>query len=306
LFFRLFLRTVRHHLGFHLLIPLIVTITVWLLFELVRAIWNVHALNWSAINVELLKQITPDLQHLALELISVYSAFFIVVAVSVWQSSDVRWTMVGLLEDTLPGATDYFAIGTIPLREWFEPNTQVYLATIVRHQIERRGQSSSASQNTQFRHERVLLFQTANDMRAVQASYLDEHFAKSFSAIHDRFEIPLGYLEPKDVKEVISKVGARLPKALVKYPWFARPRNVWWNLKLEGVPRLLPFAVIEVGGQSRVLLFRKDGKTLTVDEISKPEDVAVCKDIVGLIRNRVHNASGELKKEFEFSKFLRP
>jgi hypothetical protein len=282
-----------------------VTIMFWGTFEILRAIWNVHAFEWTAVNSRLRMQMSHDVEHLVLEVISVYAAFLIVVAISVWESSNVRWAMVGMLEDILPTATDYFAIGTIPLREWFEPNTQVYLATILRHQVQQHPQPG-AGQNAGFRHERVLLFQSENDMRAVQASYLDEHFAKSFSAIHDRFDIPLGYLEPKDVRELVDSFGTQLPRPLLNYPWFARPQRMWWKLKLRGVPRLRPFVLIEADGQSRVLLFIKDGKTLTVEELTASEHVKVCKDIVDKIRAKIHDNTGRLKREFEFARFLRP
>jgi len=305
LFLRLFLRTIRQHLGFHLLIPLMVTLVIWGSFELAHAVWESHAFTWTAIAAQFSKQ-NPDLKHLILELISVYFAFLVVVAISVWHASDVRWALVGVLEDMLPDTSRYFAIGTIPLREWFEPNTQVYLATIIHHQIERRIQKITDPNAPDFQHERVLLFQNANDIRAVQASYLDQHYARSFEAVHDRFDIPLAYLEPDGVKAVISDMQGAIPPSLLDYPWFARPRRLWGKLKISGIPRLRPFALIEQTKQSRVMLFVKGGNTLSVGELKDPADVAACKTIVNLIEQKIYNESGQLKNEFKFSRFLRP
>ena len=116
------------------------------------------------------------------------------------KASEVPWTTIGDLSEALEGADRYFAIGTIPLKEWFEPNPLLYLASIVRQQIDRRHLISAPaagavaagpvpaniSSSSSFRHERVLLFSNDTDFRALQASYLDQHYARSFSAIHDR------------------------------------------------------------------------------------------------------------------------
>ena len=303
--FLLFLRTIRQHVGFHLLIPLIVTISVWSSFELADAIWASHSLTWAPIQAQLTTQI-PDLRHLILELISVYIAFLLVVAISVWESSDVRWTIVGVLEDLLPHADRYFAIGTIPLREWFEPNTQVYLDTILKHQIERRVEQLSHPDLPAFQHERVLLFQTGNDMRAVQASYLDEHYAKSFAAIHERFQIPLAYFEPHAVRTLLIETGGRIPQDLLHYPRFARPRRLWDKFNIAGIPRLRPFAVIDHGAKSTVMLFVKEGNRLSVNKVTDPDTEAACMTIVGLIRTKIYNESGQLRNEFNFNRFLRP
>lgn len=149
-----------------------------------------------------------ELSHRWRELLGIYLAFTFVFLWSVWKASIVPWTIIGDLSDSLEGADRYFAIGTIPLREWFEPDPLLYLATIIQQQYRPRqpGTQAAAGAATPaagalagaaFRHERVLLFFKDADFRALQASYLDQHYARSFSAIHDRFGITLAYLRKK-------------------------------------------------------------------------------------------------------------
>jgi hypothetical protein len=153
--YQLIKRKLERHIGVHLLIPFGVAVVFWLVSEAFLARWNCQ--TWS------LAQIWATWPTLIRELISIYLVFIIVVALSVGKASAVRWAAVGHLQDILPTATRYFAIGTIPLHEWFEPNSLVYLATILRHQMP-PGQANMPA--PQLRHERVLLFYSEADLRA--------------------------------------------------------------------------------------------------------------------------------------------
>jgi hypothetical protein len=228
--------------------------------------------------------------------------YSLVIGLSIKRASDVRWTAVGHLQDTLPNATRYFAIGTIPLREWFEPNSLVYLATILQQQFERPRVNSSAPQ---FSHERVLLFYSQADLLALQASFLDEHYAKSFAAIHQRFNIPLAYLGPDRIREIINSLSEGHRVALGCY----KPLRIWRKKgrALRAKPELLPFAWIEEnGGAKQVIQFLKNGNTLTLPEVDDPDKIAACGELVSRIDKMIYQSPRQVKEEFKFSNFLHP
>src|SRR5258708_29784877 len=183
--FLLIRRVVKRHFGVHLAIPLIVVVIASFSFEWVR-VHTGKAADWKAFEKNWLVERLP-------ELAAVYLSFAWVIALSIRKASEVRTARVDTLRDLLPGSTRYFSIGTIALREWFEPNSQLYLDTIVEHQHESR----------KFRHERELGFYTTADLKAAQPSYLDQPYPKAFDAIHARFKIPLAFLGPNDMRSLL-------------------------------------------------------------------------------------------------------
>jgi hypothetical protein len=291
--YQLIKRTIERHIGVHLLIPFGVAVAFWLISEAFLMRWNCQA--WS------FAQIWDTRPILIRELISIYLVFIIVIGLSINKASDVRWTAVGHLQDILPTATRYFAIGTIPLREWFEPNSLVYLATILQHQIDSRHATPPARP---LRHERVLLFHSDTDLRALQASFLDEHYAKSFAAIHRRFDVPLAYLGPDQIEAVIKGLSEAHQAALgceLGRTW----RKKTPTLRMK--PGILPFAWIEVnGGPPRVIQFLKDSSSLVLPEVKDRDTKAAGEAFVKGIEDIIYDSNGQVKEECRFSNFLYP
>ena len=160
--FVLLRRIFREHAGAHFWVPIVVVFMLSFFFDLVIPLWRAHQLSLSLLlSGNLLHAIQLVFADHGRELLSIYLAFAWVVWHSVKKASDVRWTLIGDLSDNLEDADRYFAIGTIPLREWFEPNALLYLATIIQRQ----------TKVTSFRHERVLIFYDESDLEALQASY---------------------------------------------------------------------------------------------------------------------------------------
>jgi hypothetical protein len=236
------------------------------------------------------------------ELLGIYLAFVWVVWESIRRASDVRWTMIGDLSDTLAGASRYFAIGTISLKEWFEPNTLVYLATIIRQQYQKQP----------FRHERVLLFYDDASLQALQASYLDQHYARSFSAIHERFNIPLAYLKPDEIAQILSELTPQYRWILAPLRWFARPQWLWRRGFLRPFSRNIrvcrPFAIVYRGEEEVILRFSKSGNSLVVDKTTDSPEVQACLAFVRLIERAIYKTPDHqaLSERCKFSKYLCP
>jgi hypothetical protein len=248
MFFRLLWRLVRKNIGLHYVWPLVIAVILesaiaWTTSQLPGHKWPGFYEYWL------------DSSHLV-GLLSIYLTFLFVIATYIKKASDVRSMLVQSLDDILPAATRYFAIGTIPLKEWFDPDSLTYLATIVGYQ-----------RSGNLKHERVLLFYSDYDLQALQASYLDELHARCFNAIHKRLDINLGFLKPKYIMEILSKEEFRDHKrAFGCYRRFTRMIPERWQMRKR--PSLLPFAVIEMkSGEKKVVKFDKGQKFLRLEEI---------------------------------------
>jgi hypothetical protein len=297
----LFRRIFREHSGAHLWIPIVVVAVLSVFLDLVPFLWNHNTLDWTLVWkwADFWK---PLLVRDYRELLGIYLAFVWVVWKSVRKASDVRWTMIGDLVDKVKDADRYFAIGTIQLKEWFEPNTLLYLATIIREQYQGR----------KFVHERVLLFHEEADFEALQASYLDQHYAKSFSAIHDRFNIPLAYLRPGEVRQILGALDPKHQCMLSPYRWFARPRKLWRVriFRALGRKKPSPFAVIYHGDNRQILRFLKSGNSLTVEEIKVESEKLACLALVDSITESIYQRDTlgvlQISERCKFSRYLCP
>ena len=285
MFLRLIWRLVRQNISLHYVWPLVIAIVV----ESTIAWWR--GSEWYGFQDYWFKP-----SHLV-GLFSVYITFLWVIAHYVKQASDVRSTLVQTLDDILPDAKRYFAIGVIPLNEWFDPDSQVYLATIIRYQY-----------SGNLRHERVLLLYTDYDLKALNASYLDEHYARCLLAIHKRFVIPLGFLGPTQIRDILMSLSEDSKRALSCHRRFARILPVRWQMRKR--PDLLPFAFIVMNnGTERVLKFRKGKTFLRLDEIKDQSTVNACKEFVTLIESYIYAPNTnppKLKHEFDLDSFFCP
>jgi hypothetical protein len=304
MFFLLLSRIAKRHLGFHLAIPLVVVALLSIVFD-----WAIPAMRGAGLHFPRFS--THWFLQRTSELVGIYISFLFVIAFSVKKAGDIRTARVDKLRDILPGSTRYFAIGTTPLREWFEPNSQIYLATIIQYQFQRQAMPIPTGAPAHFRHERVLLFYTATDWKALQASYLDEPYAKSFAAIHKRFGIPLAYLGPEEMQAILLGLNENDRRALV----CERRLVVWLKRRLPKIPLawtirrtpgMLPYALIEGDGGTRILRFSKQGNTLTLYEVEKTEEVEAHKNFVKSIEAKIYNTNHVLKEEFKFANYLFP
>lgn len=288
MFLRLIWRLVRQHIGLHYVWPLIIAIIIESLLARARdSEWLGFRDYWF----------NPS--HLV-GLLSVYVTFLWVIAISVKKASDVRSTRVQTLDDILPQAARYFGIGTIPLNDWFDPDSLVYLATIIEYQ----------HKHTHVKHERVLLFYSDYDLQALETSYLDEHPARCLLAIHRRLNINLGFLGPEPIQGILEKLSEDSKQALGCYRRFAQMRPARWlpaRLLMRKRPALLPFAFIKMKDDSeKFLKFKKSQTVLRLDEIIDLKEIEACKTLVSHIEECIYSESGKLKHKFNFQNFLSP
>ncbi len=285
MFFRLLWRLARRNFGLHYFWPFAIAIGLESLLAYRQPEWHGFLDYWL------------NRAHLA-GLASVYLTFVWVIAIYVKKASDVRSTVIQTLDDILPDATRYLGIGTIPLKNWFDPDAQVYLATIIAYQ----------HLANKLKHERVLLFYSDYEMQALKASYLDEHHARSLLAIHKKFDITIGFLGPVNLSRILCSLSEESKRSLGCYRRLQRVLPIGFRERKR--PRLLPFALIEMkNGPPKYLKFKKNEIVLRLDEISDSTTTAACAELVSAIEEEIYvpgTNRTRLKHEFDFHDLLCP
>lgn len=246
-------RLVRKCWTYHFLIPIalgfaIETLHAWYVGD-IRAFTSAElGAYWSRHTITLLIE---------------YAVFVVFLAHLVITEAAVEVTSIGALDDILPEAKSYFAIGTIPLDEWFEPATLMYFSHILEYHTREPGF-----------HKRALLFFSRSSFRATKATYLDARYANCFAEMHRRLKVPLAYLDPKTSFNVIESLSPAQRKHLGWcWPWAIWfPGTLHWRIPghciLRRRFRNLAFAAIDMkDGTQRVLLFRKHRGDLAVSEL---------------------------------------
>ena len=145
-------------------------------------------------------------------LAGIFLTFALVLYFQIQIEADIGMRNIGLavLRDALKGAKSYLAIAAIPLREWFEPATQTYFATIVGYQLT----------TPVFRHHRVLVAFTQSDSFNLGSALMDEYHAKAFIRLHERLGARLAYLEREHIFEILDGLSVADRKAIGCYlPW---------------------------------------------------------------------------------------
>jgi hypothetical protein len=139
----------------------------------------------------------------------------------------------------------------------------------------------------------------------MQSSFLDEHYAKSFAAIHQRFDVPLAYLGPERIRELIDGLDEAHRVSLGCY----KPRWIWSKKAptRRTKPLLLPFAWIEGNsGGTQVIQFLKNSNTLVLPELRDAKTKAACQAFVKGIEDMIYDSNRQVKAEYKFSNCLYP
>lgn len=188
------------------------------------------------------------------------------------------------LGEALATAKSFFATNTLPLKEWFEPSTQIYFARIIKQQI----------LDKDFRHERVLLLFTDADLKNYRTPFLDEHYAKALIDIHNNYEIELAVLEREEIYEILGELSFEEKKQLNLYPFgidwcpdFIRDRY----LRIRRCIPELDFAFItHADSMVTVFPFSKRGKSqrISSSEQKYNELIAAYENLMNKIKEKIY------------------
>ncbi|HET8671186.1 MAG TPA: LapA family protein, partial [Candidatus Saccharimonadales bacterium] len=137
------------------------------------------------------------------------------------------------LEKRLKTATGYYGVSIIDLADWFEPGSQLYLAKLLKRKL--------AVDN--FEHDRTLLFFSNRELENTKVDLTDEHhYAKCLAFIHQDFDIPLSFLDRKQIFQVLKDLDEEDRLRLGCYPrWTTwRPFHKFQRLRLNWLRWRIP------------------------------------------------------------------
>lgn len=295
-------RIAQRHLVQHLLFPLI----VGMLVEATIARWQHTGNGWRGFMPYLLSYERAGL------ILGIVMTYLLLMYYFIKKDTDIGMKRIGMaeLEAALDHATEFFAIGTIRLREWFEPVTQAYFTAIATRSL------------TGHRHlhcTRVLFFFTNSDMKNVDNLYLDGYYAKRLTEIHERFKAKLAFLKRREIFEFLNELSIEDRRALGCYPLWINWLGEKTLEKMRKIPlsllrrriRKLAFALVKHDdGQLSVVLFTKHGQTLDLEVIEEPDRIKPYSTLVNSIRAQIYKDPDApleklmLKVRYDFSKYF--
>jgi hypothetical protein len=170
------------------------------------------------------------------------SATFLVVAfLLMYHETNVQVDPADLAElrELLKSSTEFFALSATELHEWFKPYFQVYWSLSAAQRLYR----------PDFKACRVLLFFTKGQLSDARSDFLEGLNAKGFRDIHRHFGIPLAYLRPREVKQILGATSrADLINMGCLNTWLAKAPQwvVSWRINTRRRRRRFKFALVTV------------------------------------------------------------
>jgi len=293
--YRVIRRIFRRHALFHLFIPLIVGVSVEVLYTFLF-----DRPEWQNLTSHLLSG-----PRIALY-VGIVLAYLVVIGILIRKETQIGLRQLDLhvLADNLKDAQSLFAIGTMKFDEWFDPIVQVYLATTYERQLRGAG--------AQFRYERILLLDNPSARRDLGSDYLDGYLAKCLIATHKRLHVDLYFLEWHDIAAILNQLTPEQKASLKYYP------SIFAHLPDWAAKSLMPFigrrrrvrklaiGLIETNANSKfVFRFSKRDKLLSV---RFEQSVDAGSRFVELIRKTIYKPiiAGQpsvVKPQYDFTSF---
>jgi len=274
MFFRVIRKIAQRQLLRHLFIPLVVG------FIIERSLPSVAGYCGGLLNNQIAKLTAP--------ILGVIGAYPVIMYLVLANETDKGMKRLGpsALEEALEHSTSYFAVAAINLREWFEPATQVYLATILKRKL-------SPDQN--FRYDRILLFFTDDDEKDLGSQYLSGYYARSLIEIHKLLGIQMAYLQPDEISAILKELTIKEKKAIGYHTrWLPewvpnRAVNLFPLRWLWVRNKRLAFSIVEYPDRTTcVLPFSKRHFRVRITKIEGANEIAPYEKLVGLIRKKVY------------------
>lgn len=282
--FRFLWRIARAALALHLILPMAASIVIGSLV----AAYTGKASTYP----ELLDY---WLAHSA-ELLTVYLVFIAVLIHLARQETEIRIPNLPVLDGVLQSATEYFALASIPIREWFDPPSQLYLSRLFARQMK-----------SGMRQDRILVFPTRAGYQDVDNALLDEYHGRCLNRIHREFGSRLGFIPPSTLFKMLDSLSEEHKKAFgySRMKGWCRRRGlpVWGMARLQ---RRLAFAEIrDAGGAVRIVQFSKRSGHLKIGLIEQPSKIAPFVALSETIRRHIYESGqADLKPEFDFNRHI--
>jgi hypothetical protein len=283
MFLRVIRKVFQRHLMYHLILPLFVGFGIE--YGTHRLVETRQGVFWTTLSL-----FAP-----IIAVVATYLAVMVFVFRSETEMGLRRITST-TLEDALKKATGFLGIATIDLREWFEPSSQVYLATILKQKM----------QKANFVYNRVLLF-SKSSFKDLDSQFLDNYYARALIEEHKAHDIGLAYLRPKELTQIMRKFSVSQKKAIGYYPaWLPdkllKVKPARWLVTRH---RRLALSVVQYDACERFMPFSKHKINIDVakieDRISDDTRTAAYQKLVTLIREIVFDDEG-INPDHDFTK----
>jgi len=204
----------------------------------------------------------------------------------------------GKLDESLVNANSLFGTSILRMEEWFDPSAQLYLATVINER--------SASGN--FNHQRVLLFFSQREIKSVTMPFLDGYYARCLSHLHKHYGIPLAFLEPVEILEILRTLtiedrrNLSCPRHLIYLCDWIAPRYLRFVMcKIHGLDfsLLTKNAVGGTSAENMVLRVRKHFTHVSLETIKEVPRVQSYKKLTEEIKKRTHT-NGAVNADHDF------
>lgn len=284
---RILLSRLSKHAVAHLIIPLLIGIFV----ETLVAVFILEHTITSLFGT----QLVPTISLIA----GVFVSYILIMYVLIKKETSVRIAEGDLsyLDEQLDKAHSFFGVSIIPLKEWFDPAMQVYLAKLIARKF----------MANNFQHERVLIFFSDRESRNVWAPLMDEnHYGRCLAHLHRDYEIPLSFLNRRQIFKILDELSVDEKHALGCYPTWTKWRltHPLRRLPLRYLKRRiarLDFAVVGNGEKEpAVLCISKDGEEVRIAREIRGANATPYLRVASLIKEAVRDGDSHLSKDHDF------
>lgn len=283
--FGLVWKVLKKHWKDHILIPFVIGIILELSSE-----WAIGYLGDHHHSLPL------TILRIGILVFSLIITYFIII----WQiqKKDAKYVYTdqirNLLDDTLEGATRYFAVSIGDIERWFVPSSLMYFLDLLRFDS--------------VKYERIFVFIDEEKYKFDEDFYQGESMANVLFILHKQADIKAACFSPKEFNEILDSLEPETKKKLkINQTWLGYCRRKFKMTKSnkrvmyqrKQIELNLDFAYVEKPGDDCVLLTDKDNEP---DRITNRDMVEAYKDLVAKIEAKIYidDEKTKLKTQYSF------
>ena len=291
MFYRILRRVFRKHAAFHLVIPLVMGVLVEVFYER-------HSTGrpWMTLLRELLSA-----RHVALYA-GIVGAYIVSIGILIRSETNIGLRHIDItdLAAKLKGMTSLFAVSTTPFEEWFDPASQVYLATVYSRRLA----------GPEFRYERVVLLSHRSARKDLDSDYLDGYHAKCFIDIHRRLGIPLYFVEWRELREIFrgltmdEKIHIGLyPQVMARMTRFPRIADALMRpFERDRVRHVAVGVIAPAHGKPSAFRFSKHHRIISI-EVQPPGKSTAYVTFAKRLKEKIYTENHVARESHDFTKY---
>jgi hypothetical protein len=298
-------KIMRSQIWFHLVFPLIAGGIIEALCLHFLGEQNNHVFVYSVQDRPKLPDMFEDVFASLRGISFVFGVFFTYLCIAFVKikkdtSTPTAGSSIPRLDRILGKAQSYFVVSSLPIKEYFDPVSQVYLARVIKKKLIRK---------EEFDFQRILLFYDEHSYRAHEYAFLDGYYANCFAKIHQQYNMPLGYVPPENIRSILDGLNEStkqeilriwfLPKKIACNSWLINHAPLRWLRIKQKI-----FILVNDGHKETVVLIEKKGLEPSINELTEENTVNAYADFVKNIKKEIYDPTGTvLKEDNDFIRF---